>query len=412
MKRKSFGKRAAALLLAVCLLLAGQGSVLARTIDEIEADQKKLEQAEQEAEAKLDQLRGDEAKIQEYLETLQEEIDIKQEHILSARRDIEALDQRISVLTLTLETAEKEIQSTMDQFKERLVALYKAGNVSTLEILLNSTSFSDFTMRSELMDAMSRQDQAMMDKIRAYMDETSEEREECTRSKAKVAELKKELEQQQEELNALYAENEEALEALQATEASTQEELAKIAQEKEANDAEIQRLIEEEKKRQEEEARRRQEQLNQAQQTGGGTNTGGGVIPTGGSGGVEGFRPIWPLPGVTYISAGWYGYPGHKGLDIAGPWGTAVVAAESGTVIAANSSDTWGSGWGYYVLIYHNGTFSTRYAHLSSLAVSNGQYVEQGQVVGYEGTTGNVTGPHLHFEVYENGTRTDPMRFL
>ena len=88
------------------------------------------------------------------------------------------------------------------------------------------------------------------------------------------------------------------------------------------------------------------------------------------------------------------------------------MAAESGTVIEANNYDSWGYSWGYYVLIYHNGTYTTRYAHMSSLIVSAGQYVEKGQIIGYEGATGNVTGPHLHFEVYQNGTRVDPMQFL
>ena len=157
----------------------------------------------------------------------------------------------------------------------------------------------------------------------------------------------------------------------------------------------------------------KQQALQQQQQQGGGTVSEGGSVsyPTTG-GGVEGFNPIWPLPGVTYISAGYNGYPGHKGLDIAGPYGTPVVAAEDGQVIVANNYDSWGDSWGYYVLIYHNGTYTTRYAHLSSVAVSQGQYVTAGTVVGYEGATGNVTGPHLHFEVYQNGTRVDPMQFL
>ena len=81
-------------------------------------------------------------------------------------------------------------------------------------------------------------------------------------------------------------------------------------------------------------------------------------------------------------------------------------------MIEANNYDSWGMSWGYYVLIYHNGTYTTRYAHLSSVAVSKGQTVSAGQIVGYEGATGNVTGPHLHFEVYQNGTRVDPMAFL
>ena len=133
--------------------------------------------------------------------------------------------------------------------------------------------------------------------------------------------------------------------------------------------------------------------------------------PTGG-GGVDGFNPIWPLPGVSYVSCYYGGYAGHRGMDIAGPYGTPIVAAESGTVIEANNYDSWGDSWGYYVLIYHNGTYTTRYAHMSSMVVSTGQAVQQGQLIGYEGDTGNVTGPHLHFEVYENGSRVDPMNFL
>ena len=106
------------------------------------------------------------------------------------------------------------------------------------------------------------------------------------------------------------------------------------------------------------------------------------------------------------------GYPGHKGLDMAADYGTPIYAAESGTVMMANSSDPWGYSWGYYVSIFHNGTYSSLYAHCSSLAVSTGDYVEKGQVIGYVGSTGNSTGNHLHFEVYQNGDRVDPAQFF
>lgn len=132
--------------------------------------------------------------------------------------------------------------------------------------------------------------------------------------------------------------------------------------------------------------------------------------PSNGSGG--GFDPIWPMPGEYYVSCPYNGYPGHKGMDIAGDWGDPIVAVADGQVIEANDYDSWGYSWGYYVLIYHNGTYSTRYAHLSSVAVSTGQYVTAGTIIGYEGDTGNAYGPHLHFEVYENGSRVDPALFL
>lgn len=403
MKRK-FWRRLSSFFLALCLLVAVPGNAIARTLDEVEAEQTKLDEEAKALEDKLEELRNDEAQKRAYQETLQQKIDVVQGQVDSARKDIDELNARISELTLKLQKSQQEIQDTIDRFKERLAALYKAGNVSTLEILLNSSSFSDFTMRSELVKVMSARDQKMMDIIEDYIEKTEGEREECEASKAKVAELKKKLDAQQKELTSLYEENAAALAAVQDAENAAQDQLDKNTAEREANDREMEELI---AKQKELEEQRRQEAAN-----GGGEWMGNDVdYPTGG-GGVEGFNPIWPLPGVTYVSCYYGGYAGHRGMDIAGDYGTPVVAAESGTVIAANDYDSWGESWGYYVLIYHNSTFTTRYAHLSGLTVSKGQFVEQGTVVGYEGATGNVTGPHLHFEVYENGSRVNPMNYL
>lgn len=407
MRKTKTWKRLLCALLALCLFTAMPGTALAETISELEERNQQLDTENEELEKKLESLRADETEKKEYQAALQEKIDVVTEKINTAREEIDALNTKITELDLKLEKAEEQVQDTIAQFKKRLTALYKAGDVSTLEILLNSNSFSEFTNRSEMMRTMSERDQKMMDTIEEYMNSTKDEREEREESRKLVAERKKELEADQQELNGLFEENEALLAEIQALENSTQEEIDKNTEERQANDALMEELIQKQK---EEEEKRRQEAA--ANGSSGNEYLGGNVsYPTGG-GGVEGFNPIWPLPGVTYISATYGGYPGHRGLDIAGAWGTAVVAAESGTVIAANNYDSWGDSWGYYVLIYHNGTYTTRYAHLSSLAVSQGQYVEKGTIVGYEGATGNVTGPHLHFEVYENGTRVDPMNFL
>lgn len=398
MKRK-FSQRLGALFMVLCLLLAMPGSALARTLGEVESAQKELEDQAAQLEERLSKLRDDVNQKREYQQTLQDKIDVVQKQVDTARQNIDELNAKITELTLKLEESQKAIQETIDQFKERLKTLYKAGNVSTLEILLNSNSFAEFTMRSELVKAMTAHDQEMMDIIEDYMDSTQAEREEQQASKQKVAELKKGLEKQQKELDQLYQENAQALAALQDAESATEQELEKNKEEREKNDQEMKDIIEE---------ARRQEELRHQQQQ----NQNHWDISYSGGGGVEGFNPIWPLPGVYYVSAHYGGYPGHRGMDIAGAYGTAVVAAESGTVIKANDYDPWGDSWGYYVLIYHNSTFTTRYAHLSSLAVSQGQYVEQGTIIGYEGATGNVTGPHLHFEVYQNGNRVDPRQFL
>lgn len=410
MKRK-LHRRIRAGLMALCMAAVMPLNAMARTVSEIEAQQAELQAERDSLQAQLEQLRNDEAQKLEYQQTLQKQIDVVEDQIDSARQDIDDLNLSITELTMKLDKSEEEMGDTIQEFRQRVVALYKAGSVSTLQILLDSTSFSDFSTRTELINAMSRRDKELVDKITAYMEATEDERRECEDKKAKVAELKKTLESKQEELDGLYAENAQAIEDLQGAQIATENTLQRNQEELDANEAEIAALIEAQRQY-EEEQKRLAEQAAAAGSASGGGSSGGDVVYPSGGGGVAGFNPIWPLPGVSYISAGFNGYPGHKGLDIAGPYGTAVVAAESGTVIEANNYDSWGMSWGYYVLIYHNGTYTTRYAHLSSVAVSKGQTVSAGQIVGYEGATGNVTGPHLHFEVYQNGNRVDPMQFL
>ncbi len=153
----------------------------------------------------------------------------------------------------------------------------------------------------------------------------------------------------------------------------------------------------------------------------GGYAAGGGDILVGNPGQVPLGIFAWPLAGDYPVNSpyGWRPDPFdpskteyHGGIDIACPEGTPILAAADGTVVVANSTDSWGGSYGYYVKIQHDGTYSTLYAHCSQIAVTGGQQVVKGQVIGYVGSTGNSSGNHLHFEVYENGARTDPQGFF
>ena len=128
----------------------------------------------------------------------------------------------------------------------------------------------------------------------------------------------------------------------------------------------------------------------------------------------------WPLP-QSYTITSWFGYREdpftgeisyHSGTDIGAPGGTPILAAADGTVTIANAIDSWGGGYGYHIKLNHNDTFDTLYAHCSSICVTVGQEVKQGEVIGYVGTTGNSTGNHLHFEVWQNGERTNALGFF
>lgn len=122
-----------------------------------------------------------------------------------------------------------------------------------------------------------------------------------------------------------------------------------------------------------------------------------------------GFYLIWPLPssfGTSWISRGFTSE--HNGIDIAAYEGTPIYASAAGYVVSAEHHWSWGNN----VLIEHNEIYKTRYAHMTDFVVSAGDYVQAGDLIGYVGNTGNSTGNHLHFEVYEDGTRVDPWQWL
>lgn len=410
--------RGAALALAVLLMLPVR--TLATTIDEVQNRQEELKQENEDLQAKIDALKEDEEAALAYQEELTGRIDENEQKIDQARATIEEMNGKIKELEARLSLSEEKYQGTIDAFKERLKALYVSGGSSlgTLEILLDSSSLSEFFTRQELVEVMAQRDQSMLDQLDAYMEETQGDREELVAAQQEVADSKKAIEAAQDELEVLYEENDLLVASLEGQQAQAQEQIAA----NEAEDAELQAQLEAliaERNRQEEE-KRQQALQNQQAQNGGSDGGEGATQPSGGTGvepvtpGLQsGFSPIWPLPGVGVGSiTGHFGdmyFNGpHNGLDIGAGYGTPIVAAQAGEVISAQYHWSWGNN----VLIWHNETFSTRYAHMSSIAVSAGQYVEQGQIIGYVGSTGESFGNHLHFEVYYGGSRVDPDPYL
>lgn len=410
--------RGVALALAVLLMLPVR--TLATTIDEVQNRQEELKQENEDLQAKIDALKEDEEAALAYQEELTGRIDENEQKIDQARATIEEMNGKIKELEARLSLSEEKYQGTIDAFKERLKALYVSGGSSlgTLEILLDSSSLSEFFTRQELVEVMAQRDQSMLDQLDAYMEETQGDREELVAAQQEVADSKKAIEAAQDELETLYEENDLLVASLEGQQAQAQEQIAA----NEAEDAELQAQLEAliaERNRQEEE-KRQQALQNQQAQNGGSDGGEGATQPSGGTGvepvtpGLQsGFSPIWPLPGVGVGSiTGHFGdmyFNGpHNGLDIGASYGTPIVAAQAGEVISAQYHWSWGNN----VLIWHNETFSTRYAHMSSIAVSAGQYVEQGQIIGYVGSTGESFGNHLHFEVYYGGSRVDPDPYL
>ena len=423
MKKRNL--RIASGVLAMALLVST--NVFATTTAEYDAQisEIKEKQAQNEAEAEelnaqLESLRSETADAQAYQETLVAQIENYQESIDLARERIDELNSSISTLEDEIEKADAEYADTFEQLKVRLNALYTSGGeLTTLEILLDSTSLYDFSVRSEAIQGVTRHDKQLMEEIKAYMLQTQEQRDELSVQKEELAEQKKDLESKQSELQVLEEENQRLTEELQLQSAEAENLIAENEAESQDYLAQLDSLIAQRSEQAaREEAERQQALENQQNQGGGSSDAGSSSSGSSGSSGSSNDSSVlntgdlsfsWPLAGYGYGSiTQYYGNNGHMGLDVGIPYGTPIYAAESGQVISAEYHWSWGNN----VLIWHNGTYSTRYAHCSSLAVSAGEYVQKGQVIGYAGSTGNSTGNHLHFEVYQNGSRVDPLNFV
>ena len=217
---------------------------------------------------------------------------------------------------------------------------------------------------------------------------------------AQLGEKQETLEAEKAELEEQIAAAVEVINKLQDDIDAAKAEYAKAAAAEAAAQASINAIIAQ--MQAEEEAARQEAAQNNQQYTGTGSTATGTYI--------------WPCPSSTYVTSafGMRDHPlfgderPHSGIDIAGSAGSEVLAADSGTVAVA----TYSSSYGNYVTIYHSNGDYTLYAHMSSLAVSAGQSVTQGDVIGYVGSTGWATGPHLHFEIRVNGSTVDPLSYF
>lgn len=430
-------KRITAAVLSALLLCAAPLSYAEETVEDIEAKQTELANKKADLETQISSLESQEADKAEYQSLLLEKIDTIKEQIDTANSDITVLNTSIEKLEKELSDSADQIADTMELLKKRLAALYSAGcTVGTLEILFNSESLHDFSMRAEAVSTITRHDKQLIDKVAEYMNTTKAKREELEKEKTALADSKKLYESSEAELKQLESDNSAVLEQIRSDKSDAQTELSRTEEEEYVLANMMAAKI----------AEMQQQMANRATPTPTPipeveptptptpvpeeeTDDDGNVLPTPTPTPVPTIKPTptptpvpsepsdssgesfgWPVPGWTGVSCSFGN--GHYGMDIPASRGTLIVASRSGTVMTANGSDDWGYSWGYYVSIYHDSTYSTLYAHMSAVAVSEGQWVNKGDVIGYVGDTGYSFGDHCHFEVYQNGTRVDPSQFV
>ena len=351
-------------------------SLANKSITDIKDERKQLKIELSKAEKKA-------TKIIKEIEELDNEIKVLNDSYRKNKQAIKEVKEEVEEVNSEIEVLEDNIQERFSILTERARSYQQAGgNISFLEVVLGSKSFSDFISRVSAINQITQSDAAII--------------EEQQKEQEKVNEKLKELEELDEELSQMQG-------LIEEQKKTTNEMKKKQKEEEKKLKSEIAKL-----KKEDEQLANKIKSLTSkpAKPTNSGTNN---IKVHNNSGGILG----WPTVG-GYISSPFgqrWGRP-HNGIDIARTDRSVkppILAAESGVVETAEFQS---NGYGKVVVINHGNGLKTKYAHLDSISVSTGQSVERGQQIGIMGQTGNSTGIHLHIEVYENGSLRNPASYL
>lgn len=382
-------------------------------IDEQESRKADSEQNASNFQREINAMQAEIDVVNQKISDLNVQIADKNRLIAQYQAEMNSLQAEIDAADARQKELDTEISATYDLLSERLYATYVAGETSTLELLLGAGDFETFLTRLELVRRIAEHDTSLVSDLQADIDELKATTEKLSRDKAAVEEKKASVQSERDAIAASRAEEQQARNVQESKQTAIEQKLSQAN--KSAEDAE----------KQIEELNAAMEEYDRQQAAG--MEDGSGSIDTSGPSDypVSSKGMIRPLqyPNVV-ISAGWYGYPGHKGIDFitagatGNTYGKEIRAAADGVVYSSEYHYSWGNN----VYINHGNGVYTRYAHCSKLLVGKGQTVKQGQVIAYVGNTGNVSprpsaanphaGAHLHFEVWVNGDRVNPALWL
>lgn len=402
-------KRVLSFLLCVCFIVVCATTAFADELEDLRNQQAELEEQEAGYQAILDQKNAEVSDQQARVDALVGKVQTINEEIKVCHKKIDSLSKQIEEKQSSIYAMNVEIEKNMNILKQRIKTIYIAGDVSSLEIILGAKDFTDFLDKVELVKSVSDHDKGLIDYVKGQISILNTEKEDLEVDKKAQEDEEATLEEKQKELNETVDENKETLAHLQA---ESNEALAGLA----LTQDQIGNLDDEIAKLQAEAAAQQSVYM----QGGGGYNTHSAPVEVDVEITEGGW--VWPSPGVYLITSNFYDSEGrasaHGALDIAGPYGSTIVAARAGTVeyVCDCCTHNWGKdyycgcggGYGNYIQIDHGGGIEIIYAHLQSVCVSAGDTVSAGQVIGYMGSTGHSTGAHLHFETMSYGMRFDP----
>lgn len=352
--------------------------------EEKEAALKEADEAKAAADAKKKEAKAAGKKAAEASKNFEEaeaRLEALQGQVEQTRADIAATEAEIESTKAKMQKKEQEIEEQNNALNNRLTAMYKTGTVGFVDVVLSSESVEDLLSNVGMVHKILESDQELLKKLQ--------------KDYAELKEMKKHLEEQQAWLEQKQID-------LEAQEAETEELKKKYKAE-----ADKYRAMEEQLEAEGYELAAQAAAMQAAAEA--------MIVENGGNVSAVPGEYAWPTSANWYITSnyGWricpfHGREFHNGVDVvlkSGTNGSPVYAIADGIVTRAS----WYGGYGNCIQIAHGGGYSSLYGHLKGYAISNGQFVKKGQLIGYIGSTGNSTGPHLHFTVFNNGSITNPL---
>lgn len=370
--------RIAARALVVLLVMAVATPAFA---DASAEDKRAAAQAKKaEAAGQLDTLKANDDQLEEAVKALDAGVQVQAASTDQAQQALRAADLSLGSAQLRLAGTELRMTDLRQKAADAAVRAYVHPGGDTLLEIVRAKDLGEASRRQALLAHVVASDKDVVDQMRSVRQDEQFERENLAKAQQAAADRKKAAADKLAVLEKTRNDQVRLKSALDARISQVTSEVAALSRE----EATLSDLI-------------RARQLSADS-----TDTGAGSAKVSGSG------LAWPANGTITSGFGYRWGALHAGLDIANNVGTPIRAAKSGTIILAG----WNGGYGNCIVIDHGGGFSTLYGHMSRLRASEGQTVKQGELIGDMGSTGNSTGPHLHFETRVNGNPQDPTRYL
>lgn len=410
MKSKRFARILAvilAVLMAFSLIYSAIASLTAKAvatqaeIDRLREEKREYERRKQEIQSRINTIEFERMTEVAKKQVLDDRIMLTGMEIDNINETIDYYITLIGEKEIEVAIAQNRENAQLQLFRTRVRDMEENGVITYLEILFDSTSFSDMLARLDFISDIMRADESIYNNLIEARNATEAARDALEATKLELEEERVEKQQKQEELEEQLEQANELIDTIEATLETENALYLETYAEAQRIQAEINAKVEELRREEE----RRAAAAAAAAAASANRVQGTGVLR-------------WPVPssGRDMITSGfgtrlhpvYYVYRFHSGIDIGAYHGADIVAADRGTVITSD----YNSSYGNYVVISHGNGMTTLYAHMSSRRVSVNQVVERGQVIGLVGSTGVSTGPHLHFEVSIGGQRVDPQRYL